>query len=742
MKHQVRLEQHAKSWDTALPIGNGRQGALVHGKPKVELLTLNEETMWHGGPMERLGPQAADYVSKVKDLLEQGQVEDAMYYATIGMGSTPRYLAPFQPAGELRIEMRYQRGEITEYEARLDMEKALVTVSFKVDGVQWKREYFASRRDNVIAIRITSDQLISIGANLNRRPFEDISEHIDSSTTVMKGQCGVGGVKYIGGLRMVGIGATPETINDFTTIENAESVVLYTCFTTDFDDNQDYENQCLKALDTAVEKGFDTLLKEHNQDFSKLYGRLGFSLGETQTPTKSTAALLEELKQPEAEMDTLLPPLVENLFHYGRYLLISSSTDCQMPATLQGVWNGSFTPPWESKYTININTEMNYWLAGMCQLNECHLPLFALVDRMVERGQKTAKDLYGCRGFVAHHNTGLWADTTPEGILGFSPFWPMGGAWLAIHYFDHFDYTGDVEFLQQRALPVMEQAVLFLSDHMVENKEGYLVNGPSLSPENMYRTKDGQESAICMGPTMDIQIARQLLTHYIESCERLDKETPLTETAREMLAKLPPTRLRRDGRIMEWQEEYEEVWPGHRHISHLFGLHPGTEINDSTPELMEGAYRTIQRRLEHGGAHTGWSRVWLICMLARLKKEEDTLHHIEQLFLRSILINLFNTHPPYQIDGNLGFTAGVIEMIVQSHTPVVELLPALPQAWSSGVLTGVGLRGAMVADIVWANGKLAQCTVTAKEDKEVPFRYREKEKIITLTAGIPKEVTF
>ena len=494
---------------------------------------------------------------------------------------------------------------------------------------------------------------------------------------------------------------------------------------------------CQKRLDEAANAGFETIFMEHQKTFSGLYNRMDFSLGTQDVPKEATDELLNEVKNGD---HTHLKYLTETLFHYARYLMISSSYDCLMPSNLQGIWNGEYAPPWQCEFTININTEMNYWIAEKCQLPECHLPLFAQVKRMIPKGKKTAEALYGCRGFCAHHNTNLWANTDPEGIFDASPVWSTGAAWLSLHFFEHYRYTKDREFLRREALPVMREAIRFYEDYLTETKEGVLVTGPSVSPENTYRSNTGEIGALCMGPAMDMEILRQLFREYLEGCEilGLSEAESDAEKIRAIAKKLPEIALTADGRIREWQEDYEEMEPGHRHISHLYALHPGYEITEETPELFDAARKTLETRLMHGGGHTGWSRAWITCFWARLKDADQTEESITRLLTDCVKINLLDTHPPFQIDGNFGIAEAILESLVQSHSGYLEFLPALPKTWQCGEVKGVLLRGGILADFSWEEGRITELALTAKEDQMLTIRLNGSEREVILEKNVKK----
>ena len=740
MKHIISLKKAAKKWDGGLPIGNGRLGATVLGKISEEWITVNEESLWYGPYRDRKNPDALEHIEEIRRLLLAGEVQKAQFLAKMALTSTPKYMNPYQPAGELKIVFLNHLAKRTgNRKVFLDLDEALAHVDYDFEGVTYKREHLVSEDYQVLAVHLTASKpgMLTICANMNRKPFEENSEKVDDKTVCNYGENGAGGVKYFTGVRMCAKGAKVQTMGDFVYVEQADEVTIYVDCQTDFDGNTGYRESVLKHLDQAEEAGYEKIKATHEKNWHQIYDKVEFALNEEIEDTRITEEQLEEIRNDQAATNDYLVVL---LFQFARYLMISSSRNCKLPANLQGIWNGEYVPPWQSEFTININTEMNYWFVEKTQLGECHEPLFAHLERMIERGRETAKKLYGCRGFCAHHNTNLWANTDPEGIMDASPFWPMGGAWLSLHLYEHYLYTEDLEFLKNRALPIMREAITFFEDYLFELEDGSLVTGPSVSPENSYLSKIGVKGALCVGPAMDIQILRQLFTAYLEGAALVGlKEDKIVRT---LLDKLPPTKISSDGRVMEWQEEYEETEPGHRHISHMYGLHPGNEIVEDKAELFAAAKKTIEKRLEGGGGHTGWSRAWIICFFARLKDSEKFLENVNGLLKKSIMNNMYDTHPPFQIDGNFGAAEGICEAIVQSHNPYIEFLPALPKEWKKGRLTGIRLRGAITADIFWEDGKLKEVYLTADKDKEITCRYQKASQRIALKAGERTNVRF
>jgi len=491
-----------------------------------------------------------------------------------------------------------------------------------------------------------------------------------------------------------------------------------------------------EKMNNAAMLTYEELFEEHKEDYRTLFARVEFQLdGVEKFDVIPTNERIERAAKETPDIG-----LSKMLFDYGRYLLISCSRPGGLPATLQGIWNQDFTPPWESKYTININTEMNYWLAESCNLSECHMPLFDLLERMVENGRRTAEKMYGCRGFVAHHNTDIHGDTAPQDTWYPATYWVMGAAWLCTHLWTHYEYTLDREFLE-RSYPIMCEAALFFIDFLVE-KDGYLVTCPSLSPENTYCLPNGEMGAVSYGATMDNQILRDLFSQCLAAGKILQAtNSAFLEKAEYVLQKLLPTRIGSDGRIMEWMEEYEECEPGHRHISHLYGLHPSEQITvDNTPKLAEAARKTLETRLKNGGGHTGWSRAWIINHYAKLWDGEIAYHNIEQMLASSIYPNLFDRHPPFQIDGNFGVTAAIAEMLVQSTAERIILLPALPVAWTTGSVKGLRIKGNAEISLKWEEHKLTECTIHAYEKLHTRIIYRNKTMKIILEKGEEKNM--
>lgn len=739
-------ENPASVWEESLPVGNGRLGAMVFGNPVNERLQLNEESIWAGSKMNNNNPDALKALPALQKALFESRYKDAFKIADENFLGTPPRIRSYQPLGDLLIDYQWN-SKPDKYSRELDLNTGIASSSFTADGKKYIQEVFVSAPDNIIVVNIKSVDGGLINASFRLTREKDAVAIASGNSISLSGQIideddprsGPGGehMKFAGELRLSALNGEIVADKDILTVKNAGEITVkitaatdYNISILDFDRFIEPADVCKTILNRSDKTLFGDLKKTHIGEYQQLFNRVSLSFGKDSLLSIPTDKRLQAVKNGGTDNG-----LIALYFQYGRYLLMSSSRyPAVLPANLQGIWNKDMKAPWNSDFHTNINLQMNYWPAEVCNLSETTDQLVSFMERLTVPGAATAKEMYGTEGWVFHHLTDPFGRTgVADGVWGITP---MNGPWMTFPVYEQFLFTRDTSFLRESAYPLMKGSAEFVLGFLTESPDGYLVTNPSHSPENTFiDTKTKEKSQLTYAATIDIEIINALFDNCIEAATVLNTDNEFVSKLQAAKKRLPPVVINSKGVIQEWIEDFDEPEPGHRHMSHLLGLYPLAQFTPETPELFKAAEATIERRLSSGGGHTGWSRAWIINFYARLQNGGKAYENIMGLLRKSTLSNLFDTHPPFQIDGNFGGTSGIAEMLLQSHNGVIRLLPALPEEWSNGEVKGLCARGGFVIDMKWNSGELKTAKVYSAKGGEARIVYHESVQTIKVAAG-------
>jgi len=741
--------QPAKVWMESLPIGNGRLGAMTYGGIEEEKLALNESTMWSGQYNENQNkPFGREKMNQLRKLFFEGKLSEGNRIAGDNLHGNQTSFGTHLPIGDLKMQFISPEGKVTDYRRSLSLDEAVSSVSFNSGGVNYKREYFATNPDNVLVLRLTADKQKSITMNMGLDLMRQADLSVENNQLVFTGKVdfplhGPGGVCFEGRIAVLADNGEVKMEQSGVSIKEADTVTLIVDVRTDYK-SPDYKTLCADGVEKAAVKSYDELKQAHIKDYNTLYNRVSIHFGQDANRAMPTDVRWKQVK--EGKTDTGLDAL---FFQYGRYLTIASSREnSPLPIALQGFFNDNkaCNMGWTNDYHLDINTEQNYWAANVGNLAECNAPLFTYIKDLAHHGAKTAEVVYGCKGWTAHTTANVWGYTPASSTIIWGLF-PMAGSWIASHLWTQYEFTQDKQYLAETAYPLLKGNAQFILDFLAKDpKSGYLMTGPSISPENWFRTAGGEEMVASMMPACDRELAYEILSNCVRASEILDTDREFADSLRTAIAQLPPIQLRANGAIREWFEDFEEAHPNHRHTSHLLALYPFSQITlEKTPELAEAARKTIENRLSaENWEDTEWSRANMICMYARLKDAQEAYKSVQLLQGKLSRENLMTVSPGgiagaegdiYSFDGNPAGTAGMAEMLIQNHEGYVEFLPCLPVEWKDGSFKGLCLKGGAEATAEWTNAVINKASLKATADQVLKVKIPQGKKYRVLLNG-------
>ena len=741
--------QPAKVWMESLPIGNGRLGAMTYGGIEEEKLALNESTMWSGQYNENQNkPFGREKMNQLRKLFFEGKLSEGNRIAGDNLHGNQTSFGTHLPIGDLKMQFIYPEGKVTDYRRSLSLDEAVSSVSFNSGGVNYKREYFATNPDNVLVLRLTADKQKSITMNMGLDLMRQADLSVENNQLVFTGKVdfplhGPGGVCFEGRIAVLADNGEVKMEQSGVSIKEADAVTLIVDVRTDYK-SPDYKTLCADGVEKAAAKSYDELKQAHIKDYNTLYNRVSIHFGQDANRAMPTDIRWKQVK--EGKTDTGLDAL---FFQYGRYLTIASSREnSPLPIALQGFFNDNkaCNMGWTNDYHLDINTEQNYWAANVGNLAECNAPLFTYIKDLAHHGAKTAEVVYGCKGWTAHTTANVWGYTPASSTIIWGLF-PMAGSWIASHLWTQYEFTQDKQYLAETAYPLLKGNAQFILDFLAKDpKSGYLMTGPSISPENWFRTAGGEEMVASMMPACDRELAYEILSNCVRASEILDTDREFADSLRTAIAQLPPIQLRANGAIREWFEDFEEAHPNHRHTSHLLALYPFSQITlEKTPELAEAARKTIENRLSaENWEDTEWSRANMICIYARLKDAQEAYKSVQLLQGKLSRENLMTVSPGgiagaegdiYSFDGNPAGTAGMAEMLIQNHEGYVEFLPCLPVEWKDGSFKGLCLKGGAEATAEWTNAVINKASLKATADQVLKVKIPQGKKYRVLLNG-------